>query len=148
MRKYEQLKQTIINHIHDLTYRPGDRLPAESYFCETFNISRITVQKAKDIAGDPSAGQAPDAPEWVTARDAAVLTLLYGSGLRISEALGLNRKDAPAPGRDILRIKGKGGKERAVPVLPVGQQAVARYLELCPFALAPNGPLFSIVCTR
>ncbi len=102
----------------------------------------LSVAKAVDIAADPTAGEAADAPEWVTARDAAVLTLLYGSGLRISEALGLNRRDAPGPGRDILRIKGKGGKERAVPVLPLAQEAVARYLELCPFALSANGPLF------
>ena len=102
----------------------------------------LSVQKAVDLADDASAGEAPDAPDWVIARDTAVLTLLYGSGLRISEALGLSRAEAPAPGRDILRIKGKGGKERAVPVLPIAQDAIARYLELCPFALAPNGPLF------
>lgn len=102
----------------------------------------LTVNKAMDLANDPSAGAAPDAPDWVIARDTAVLTLLYGSGLRISEALGLNRNEAPEAGRDILRIKGKGGKERAVPVLPVALEAIARYLKLCPFALAPNGPLF------
>jgi integrase/recombinase XerC len=62
--------------------------------------------------------------------------------LRISEALGLLAKDAPAPGRDVLRITGKGGKERLVPVLPVTQAAVARYMSLCPYPLAEDGPLF------
>jgi integrase/recombinase XerC len=102
----------------------------------------LTVAKALAVADDAGPGETAGAPEWVTARDSAVLTLLYGSGLRISEALGLNRSEAPETGRDILRIKGKGGKERVVPVLPVAQAAVARYLALCPFALAPNGPLF------
>ena len=71
-----------------------------------------------------------------------MLTLLYGSGLRISEALGLARRDAPVGERDVLRITGKGGKERVAPVLPVAQQAIARYLDLCPFSLPPDGPLF------
>jgi integrase/recombinase XerC len=61
------------------------------------------------------------AEAWVAARDAAVLTLLYGCGLRISEALNLNRCDAPVPPNDdVLRITGKGGKVRLVPVLPAG----------------------------
>ena len=102
----------------------------------------VSVAAAKDIVADARAGEPPDAPEWVVARDAAVLTLLYGAGLRISEALGLTRAEAPVGGRDLLRIRGKGGKERAVPVLPVAQQAVERYLALCPFALKPGGPLF------
>ncbi len=80
--------------------------------------------------------------DWVNARDTAVLLLLYGSGLRISEALGLRRKDAPGSGRDVLHISGKGGKERMVPVLPVTQRAIAQYLELVPYPLHPEGPLF------
>lgn len=80
--------------------------------------------------------------DWVAARDAAVLLLLYGCGLRISEALGLTRRDAPVAGRDSLLIKGKGGRERLVPVLPLVQQAVASYLELCPYRLDPDEPLF------
>jgi integrase/recombinase XerC len=67
---------------------------------------------------------APDAPEWITARDTAVLALLYGSGLRISEALSLARKDAPIKGRDMLRVTGKGDKTRVVPVLPIVREAV------------------------
>ncbi len=102
----------------------------------------IAVGKAKALLREARAGEAPTAPEWVVARDAAVLTLLYGSGLRISEALGLDRRDAPVAGRDVLRIVGKGGKERVAPVLPVAQAAVARYLDLCPYPLKPDGPLF------
>lgn len=84
----------------------------------------------------------PDAPEWTLARDTAVLTLLYGSGLRISEALSLCVRDAPIKGRDMLRVTGKGGKTRVVPVLPVTCEAVARYLQLCPAVLGPDDPLF------
>ena len=98
----------------------------------------LTVEKAAAVM-DGGAGAELD---WVMARDAAVLQLLYGSGLRISEALGLLRKDAPLDGRDVLRITGKGGKERLVPVLPVTQAAVARYLALCSYPLAADGPLF------
>ncbi len=78
--------------------------------------------------------------DWVGARDAAVMTLLYGCGLRISEALGLTGADAPLP--EVLRIRGKGGKDRLVPVLPVARQAVATYLRLCPHPQAPDAPLF------
>lgn len=102
----------------------------------------LSVQKALALAEDPGWGGAIDAPEWVSARDAAVLTLLYGSGLRISEALGLSRGDAPTQEHDVLRIRGKGGKERAAPALPVAIAAIERYLALCPFALSPSGPLF------
>ncbi|MET0257240.1 MAG: site-specific integrase, partial [Methylobacterium sp.] len=76
---------------------------------------------------------------WVLARDAAVIALLYGSGLRISEALGIARKDAPSPGTDEVRVVGKGGKTRAVPVLPAVSQAVAAYLAACPHPLDPDG---------
>ena len=77
---------------------------------------------------------------WVTARDAAVLALLYGSGLRISEALGLKRKDAT--GGDALTVKGKGNKARMVPVLPQVNKLIADYVALCPHDLPPDGPLF------
>ncbi len=77
---------------------------------------------------------------WVAARDSAVLTLLYGCGLRISEALGLHGADAPLP--EVLRIRGKGDKERLVPVLPVAQAAVADYLRLCPYPASAQEPLF------
>ncbi|MDZ7628359.1 MAG: tyrosine recombinase XerC [Parvularculaceae bacterium] len=77
---------------------------------------------------------------WIGARDDALFTLLYGGGLRIAEALALARADAPAG--DTLRVKGKGGKERIVPVLPAVRDAIAAYLKLCPFAQSPRDPLF------
>ena len=96
----------------------------------------------KVVDADPF-GDAAEQPTWVMARDTAVLILLYGCGLRISEALGLNRRDAPlAPGADTLTITGKGNKTRLVPVLPVAREAIGAYLALCPAALAPDGPLF------
>jgi len=80
------------------------------------------------------------ATPWVAARDIAVVTLLYGCGLRISEALGLTGAATPLP--QVLRIIGKGGKERLVPVLPAAQAAVAAYVRLCPHDLTRDGPLF------
>ncbi|MEM6757980.1 MAG: tyrosine recombinase XerC [Pseudomonadota bacterium] len=77
---------------------------------------------------------------WVGLRDVAVLTLLWGCGLRISEALGLTA--AKAPLRDVVRIRGKGGKERLVPVLPAARAAVDDYVAACPFDLPGDGPLF------
>ncbi len=98
----------------------------------------LTVDKA---AGVVDAG--PDADlDWTQARDTAVLLLLYGSGLRIAEALSISVKDAPTGDRDVLRIKGKGGKERVVPVLAFVRAAVERYVALCPYPLDPNEALF------
>ncbi|MBV7394816.1 tyrosine recombinase XerC [Mameliella sediminis] len=77
---------------------------------------------------------------WQGARDAAVVTLLYGCGLRISEALGLKGRDLPFG--SALRILGKGGKERVVPVLPVASRAVDTYLRLCPYPVEPDHALF------
>ena len=98
----------------------------------------LTREKAASLVEDSMAAKL----DWIAARDMAVLLLLYGSGLRISEALGLRTKDAPTVARDVLRIHGKGGKERLVPALPVTIEAVARYRQLCPYPLEPGGPLF------
>lgn len=78
---------------------------------------------------------------WIGARDTAVLALLYGCGLRISEALGLTPADLPE-GATALRITGKGGKTRLVPLLAVVLEAVRQYRSLCPFPLAAQEPLF------
>jgi integrase/recombinase XerC len=81
--------------------------------------------------------------EWIAARDTALLTLLYGAGLRISEALSLKRGDVPLGAS--LTVMGKRRKERSVPVLPVVREAVARYVECAgalAFAQPPHGPLF------
>ncbi len=79
---------------------------------------------------------------WILARDAAVMTLLYGCGLRISEALGLLARDCPEAGFDTLRITGKGGRTRIVPVIGPVIEAVAAYRALCPYALKADQPLF------
>lgn len=78
--------------------------------------------------------------DWVAARDTAVISLLYGCGLRIAEALSLNMQDMPKG--DTMRIVGKRQKERIVPVLPVVHSALQAYVKTCPFALTPDGPLF------
>lgn len=80
---------------------------------------------------------------WVLARDAAVLALLYGAGLRISEALSLTRGEFPEPGKgDVITVTGKGNKRRMAPVLPQVVALVAEYAARCPYALPPDGPLF------
>ena len=77
---------------------------------------------------------------WIAARDEAVVTLLYGCGLRISEALGLTGADVPLA--EVLRITGKGGKERIVPVIGAARDAVDAYMKLCPYPILPGKPLF------
>lgn len=79
---------------------------------------------------------------WIAARDAAVLTLLYGSGLRISEALNLQSRDLADENDRTLRVTGKGGKTRLVPVLPAAWAAVREYRRLCPYVLDAQGLLF------
>ncbi len=89
------------------------------------------IQAGADLQDEP----------WVGARDAAVLALLYGCGLRISEALGLRPVDLPDEAT-MLTITGKGGKTRLVPLLPVVLESVRVYQHLCPFALASGEPMF------
>ena len=89
---------------------------------------------------DARAGE--DQPQWIIARDAAVLALLYGAGLRISEALAIKRSEAPVGGRDVLTVTGKGQKTRSVPVIAPVQNAIEAYLALCPYPLGPEKPLF------
>ena len=88
------------------------------------------LRRAMEIAPEP----------WVGARDVAILTLLYGCGLRIDEALSLNQEDAPTG--DTMMITGKGNKERRVPVLPVVVDAVRSYRDVCPYSTAAENPLF------
>jgi integrase/recombinase XerC len=100
----------------------------------------LTVADARDIV-DPAqrAGEARE--PWVIARDAAVLALLYGAGLRISEALSIARDAAPVGAADRVTILGKGGKSRTVPVIAPVRAAIEAYLAICPYDLA-GGPLF------
>jgi integrase/recombinase XerC len=98
----------------------------------------LTAAQAVRVSSDE--GQLAEEP-WIAARNAAVLSLLYGSGLRISEALGLTSKGFPAGART-LRVNGKGGKTRIVPLLPVSLEAVQTYLKLCPYGVGSDQPIF------
>jgi integrase/recombinase XerC len=102
----------------------------------------IQMAAAKRLAdADERAGEARES--WILARDAAVMALLYGSGLRISEALGLKRRDVPRPGEgDVLIVTGKGNKTRMVPVLQKVLALVADYVAICPHPLPSEGPIF------
>jgi integrase/recombinase XerC len=94
--------------------------------------AKRVVEAGEQLAEEP----------WIAARNAAVLTLLYGCGLRISEALGLDGGELLDPSARSIPIKGKGGKTRLVPLLPVVHRAVDAYRRLCPYDLAPGTPLF------
>jgi len=100
----------------------------------------LAVAAARRIA-DTELRAGEEREPWVLARDAAVLALLYGSGLRISEALGLKPSDV-AGARDSLTVTGKGNKARMVPVLPQVTRLIGDYMALCPYDLPPDGPLF------
>ncbi|HMF21407.1 MAG TPA: tyrosine recombinase XerC [Pseudolabrys sp.] len=99
----------------------------------------LAVSAARQIT-DTALREGETREPWIIARDAAVLALLYGSGLRLSEALGLKRKDYT--GSDALTVTGKGNKSRMVPVLSQVSKLIAHYVATCPFELRPNGPLF------
>ena len=102
----------------------------------------LGVPQAKRLSDtDLRAGE--EREPWIFARDAAVLALLYGSGLRIAEALGLKRREVPDPGHgDTLTVLGKGNKARMVPVLPAVLTMIHDYIVLCPYDLPDEGPLF------
>jgi integrase/recombinase XerC len=97
----------------------------------------VTPDEAVNLADwiDGSAAE-----DWIGARDRAVLLLIYGSGLRIAEALSLQGRDAPLG--EVLQVTGKGGKQRVVPVLPITRAAVAAYVDACPWPLSAKEPLF------
>jgi integrase/recombinase XerC len=102
----------------------------------------LSIGAAKRIV-DRDLRALEEAAPWIVARDAAVLALLYGSGLRISEALGLKRRDVPAPGEgDTIVVTGKGRKTRMVPVLAPVLALIADYAALCPYGLEADAPLF------
>lgn len=102
----------------------------------------LPMASAKRFAdADERAGE--DRETWILARDAAVMALLYGSGLRISEALGLKRREVPKPGEgDVLIVTGKGNKTRMVPVLQNVLELVQDYVAMCPYPLPAEGPIF------
>ncbi len=97
----------------------------------------LSPKAAKDVIAEADIKEERD---WVAARDVAILTLLYGCGLRVAEALNLNQTDTPLP--KMLRFKGKGNKDRLVPTLPAASNAIAAYQALCPHSLSGDDPLF------
>jgi integrase/recombinase XerC len=101
----------------------------------------LSAENARAVTREDS--RAGDEREpWIIARDSAVLSLLYGAGMRISEALSLTAAEAPVRGTDRLRITGKGSKQREVVILPQVAAAIEHYMACVPFALPPGGPLF------
>jgi len=102
----------------------------------------LSEADAKATVAEAETVQAVDAPPWIAARDTAILTLLYGCGLRLSEALDLTRRQAPKPGMTSLRVTGKGDKTRIIPLLPVVIDAIQTYLAHCPHAIGPDDDLF------
>jgi integrase/recombinase XerC len=112
------------------TPKPGKTLPRP-----------LAVAAAKRMTEtDPRAGE--EREPWVLARDAAVLALLYGSGLRVSEALGLKRQDLSGERTETFTVTGKGNKQRMVPVLSRVVALIREYIALCPYDLPAEGPLF------
>ena len=100
----------------------------------------LTVEKAAAVV---DGGGRHAELDWIAARDDARSCCCFTARVCASRRRsGSRRKDAPTAGRDVLRVVGKGGKERLVPVLPVTQEAIARYMALCPYPLAPERPLF------
>ncbi|MEM8687294.1 MAG: tyrosine recombinase XerC [Pseudomonadota bacterium] len=102
----------------------------------------LSVPAAKKVMRDAHEAAHHEAPKWVLSRDTAVLMLLYGCGLRISEALDLDAEHAPKPDDDVMRVTGKGRKVRLVPVLEPARKAIKEYMRLCPFPLEDGTALF------
>jgi len=115
----------------EIDYLEGPKRPARLPRPVSVDVAKDMIELAEDNI---------EKPVWVGARDAAVLSLLYGAGLRISEALSLTGAQAKLPDR--LRITGKGGKVRLIPILPAIRQAVADYAKHCPYALGAHDALF------
>ena len=127
----------------------GARRPGQDkrFQYHTFTETGRTLPKALPVSAalELTSGEAlaDEQAPWIAARDHAVLCLLYGAGLRISEALSIKRSAAPVKGVDALTVLGKGGKTRAVPIIAPAQEAVEAYLAICPHHLSAEGPLSS-----
>ena len=91
---------------------------------------------------DPATRAGEEREPWIFARDAAVLALCYGAGLRISEALGITKRNAPIGERDSLIVLGKGNKTRMVPIIRPVRQAIEDYLAQCPYSLSDDDVIF------
>ena len=124
LARYDILRNTALYVIR--TPRRAKVLPKALEVNDTFNV----IDEAQNLASN----------SWQGLRDTAIFTLLYGCGLRISEALSLNVGDIG--NNDFLRIKGKGNKERIVPLLPVVVENINKYLAECPYQPKQGEPLF------
>jgi len=124
LARYDILRNPALSVIR--TPRRAKVLPKALEVNDTFNV----IDEAQNLASN----------SWQGLRDMAIFTLLYGCGLRISEALSLNVGDIG--NNDFLRIKGKGNKERIVPLLPVVVENINKYLAECPYQPKQGEPLF------
>ncbi|HET9149433.1 MAG TPA: tyrosine recombinase XerC [Alphaproteobacteria bacterium] len=134
---------TLRSFAHRLARRGVGDIPA----IRIVRTPKVAKSVPKALAEDETESlltELTNGDNWITRRDRALFTLLYGAGLRIGEALSLARGDAPrADGGDqALRVRGKGDKERVVPILPVVADAIRDYLGAMPFAIPADGPLF------
>ena len=129
--KYQRRAHVIYNDAIDAVSSPKlpKRLPRP--------ISEAAAKKAIQDVGDYAAAAVNG---WVSYRDIAVLTLLYGCGLRISEALSLNIGDMDKG--DIMTVRGKRNKERLIPILPIVVEATQNYIEACPHTFEQGDPMF------
>jgi integrase/recombinase XerC len=122
-------KQGLAENIAVRRVRPP-KLPASVPKPVSIDGAQMLLDEAEILGNEP----------WIAARNVAVLTLLYGAGLRISEALGLNRSALPLP--EAMVITGKGNKQRVVPVLPEAREAIEAYVKVCPFGATRDDPVF------
>ncbi len=136
LAKIIRLYSEMIHKYDEAAIEDVDSYQLEEAFTNPFFLA-LQLDKAAEIMTADGTTEL----DWVSARDIAVLMLLYGAGLRISEALSLTRQEAPLVA-DQLRVTGKGGKIRTVPVIAPVRAAIRAYLDDCPHPLPPHGPLF------
>jgi integrase/recombinase XerC len=122
-------KQGLVENVNVRRVRPP-KLPPGVPKPVSIDGARALIDEAELLGSDP----------WIAARNVAVLTLLYGAGLRISEALGLNRGALPLP--EALVITGKGNKQRVVPILAEARVAIEDYIKICPYGATREDPVF------
>jgi len=131
---YKWLEKTGRGENHAVRAIRGPKIPSAVPKALSHADAEVLIDEIDLMASEP----------WIGARDCALVSLLYGCGLRIAEALDMNQSDIPeqSKGSSMLRVIGKGRKERLTPLLPVVWDAIAEYRKLCPYGPGPNGPLF------
>lgn len=131
---YKWLEKTGRGENHAVRAIRGPKIPSSVPKALSQADAEVLIDEIDLLASEP----------WIGARDCALVSLLYGCGLRIAEALDMNQRDIPdkRSGTSMLRVIGKGRKERLTPLLPVVWDAIDEYRKLCPYAPGPDGPLF------